>query len=159
MTCDVYTGDEPGYSGKDREYPGSKQVQEMKKTSAPPVSDYRSLDAWLERFGRVAGNFKWFLLDGRKLRTKIEGQQVCPLLAYAYVRSSNVKEERSVPDTRNLSGSVGVHDSVAAAVVHIADAMVTSRYYSADKRKQLLQACKVREPEEEEAEFIPDVTS
>lgn len=107
--------------------------------------DYRSLENWVERFTRIAGNFKWFFRDGCKIRTRIDGTHVCPMLAYGYHRSASQGEERYVPDSRNMSGAANVHDSVAAAVVHIADDMRTSRYWSEAVRKKLLAACKLAE--------------
>lgn len=117
----------------------------------PTVSDFRSLESWLLRFEKhVASQFRWLLIDHCKIRTKIDGQTVCPMLAYGYARSSNTKDDRFVPDSRNMSGAAGVHDSVASAVVHVADDITTSRYFKPELRKRLLEACKLKDPDAEE---------
>lgn len=113
--------------------------------STESVNDYRSLDAFLNRFESVATHFKWYFKDGFKLRCRIDKIECCPLQAYGYIRSANKADDRVVPDTRSISGACNIHDSVAAAVVHLADDMLSSRYYDPGKRARLVALCGLKE--------------
>lgn len=99
------------------------------------------LEAFVSQFKKLASKFRWFLLDDRKLRAKVEGVTCCPLQVVGYVK----RQEKELPDARDMAVASGVSDPVAAAVVHHADEIASSRYYRPEVRRQLLAAAGVEE--------------
>ncbi len=101
------------------------------------------LDGFLERFARCAGTFHWFFVEEYRLRCWIEENVCCPLQALGYARSGR----REVPDRRNMASATGLDDRTAAAVVHHADCLASSRYWRPEVRAKLLALCGLGEGE------------
>ncbi len=102
----------------------------------PPIN----LEPFLKTFEAIAKEFKWRLDDFDNVRCTIGGITCCPLQAIGYFQSGSSAKDRSIPTPANLCNVTG-DDRAAAAVVHIADDIVSSRYYDASIRERMLKAC------------------
>jgi len=103
-----------------------------------PARRLREIDALLVHLAGVAVNYRWFL-DCCRVRSRVAGQDACPLMVINYHHSPTNPKSFSV--IKDLGAACGCRDDVAAAIVHLADNITTSRYYTAELRRKLLRAC------------------
>jgi hypothetical protein len=101
----------------------------------------KGLGAFFAAFRTAARRFTWTLNKAAQLRCNHQGTELCPLMALGLVRS----DMKEIPDHRNMAAAAGVADSVAAAVVHLADGISTSRYWTEARRGQLLALVRIEE--------------
>lgn len=113
------------------------------KPGSVPV-DLSAFLALFEQFTK-AGHWKWFLEDGRKLRTKIDGHVFCPLDAIGYAKDRANQDLHGKPLIGRYLDFVPLTDQQKAAVVHHADGIACSRYWSQEFRTQLLRRAGIQE--------------
>jgi hypothetical protein len=102
----------------------------------PPIN----LEPFIKTLEAVAKEFSWRLDDFDNIRCTIGGVTCCLVQAVGYIQSGSSEKDRVIPSSANL-GLVTGDDRVAAAIVHIADNIVSSRYYDAAIRDRILKTC------------------
>jgi hypothetical protein len=100
-----------------------------------------NLEPFLRAFAAVASRYTWLVDRRGRLRTAVEGVMVCPMMLLGWHNSPT--RPKTMPDTKTLGPAVGYTDREAAAIVHIADSIISSRYYDKTIRARLLSMCKI----------------
>lgn len=101
------------------------------------------LSRFFKDLALAAGKYRWFLTERGHLRMRACGHTLCPLMLVGWHFSHETASKRELPDTKNLSSSCGYTDHrVGAAVVHLADDIRSSPYYSKTLRDRLLEICR-----------------
>jgi hypothetical protein len=100
-------------------------------------TEKNDIGGWLKKFEAAAGDFRWYLAEGGKLRTRIEGCVCCPLQAYAY----HVSSKHIIPDSRHMANAANCTDRQAVVVIQHADDLWFGRYFKDEVRQRLLKAC------------------
>lgn len=108
----------------------------------------KQVDMILDRLAPVVENFRWFLESGYKVRTKVDGQIICPLFALGYQYSNS--NNKYIPSLDNLKQLLNTTDQALAAAIHIIDDIRSSRYFDNELRNRLLTLCGLVEVVEEE---------